>query len=120
MSAKNLFEFDTEALVRAMMVSAGIKTGLWRFATKYRIGTVAGHFGSTEAPDASLAALLAGLDRAALIPADKPGDLVFDAAMLLAKKDVGAKAVVFAPAAAQKSPARKKTSQRKTASTKKG
>lgn len=120
MSAKNLFEFDTEALVRAMMASAGIKSGLWRFATKYRIGTVVGHFGSAEAQDSSLAALLAGLDRTALIPADKAGDLVFDAAVLLAKKDVGAKVVAFAPASAQKSQASKKTSQRKTASLKKG
>ena len=120
MSAKSLFEFDTEALVLAMMVSAGIKSGLWRFATKYRIGTVAGHFGSAETQDSSLAALLAGLDRTALIPADKAGDLVFDAAVLLAKKDLGAKAVAIAPATPQKPQSSKKSSPRKTASPKKG
>lgn len=115
MSAKKLYEFDTAALVRSMMHSAGITKGLWRFATKYRLANVVGHFGQADGQDANLAAVIAGLDRAALIPEDQPGDMVFDAAVLLADASVSPQALPLESSPAVKTASAKKTASRKTA-----
>jgi outer membrane receptor for monomeric catechols len=115
MDRKNLYEFDTVALAKALMLNAGITKGLWRLATKYRFASVVGHFGQGPATDTSLSSVIAGLDRMALIPVTKPGDLVFDAETLLADSAAHPQSLPYASKATSTPSSRPKPAVKKAA-----
>ena len=86
---KLLHEFDQRAVAKALLQACGVKTGLWRLAVKFSIGSTLGKFKDEKTKEEHFApAVIAGLDRLAMIEADSAGPLVYDAAALLADTKV--------------------------------
>lgn len=78
-------EFNLEEIAAALFAAKGIESGLWRLAAKIRFAaiTAAAKDGANTTPMPTGVVSFEGL---ALFRSDAPGDLIFDAAKLRAKK----------------------------------
>ena len=96
-------DFSLDEVAAALFARAGITSGLWRLAARLQFTglTLNLQDSSEKHVRGPMPAGVVGVDGLALFAATKPGDLVFDAAEVLA----GAEKAV---AAAQRAPARKR------------
>lgn len=80
------YDFDLASVAAALMRERGIKSGLWRLAAKMRFAALTLSLGDGAKAPTPMPTGTVSLDGLALFKADRPGDLVYDAADVLAPK----------------------------------
>lgn len=77
-------DFAWDEVARALFVARGIHSGLWHFAVKVQFAATTVEMsapdGASIPPRMGMPTGMVGMQGLALIPVDKPGPMVFDAA----------------------------------------
>lgn len=79
-------EFPLQEVAAALFAKAGVTSGLWRLAARLRFSGLTVNLSDRDGATVSgpMPAGVVGVDGLALFAATEPGDLVFDAAEVLA------------------------------------
>ena len=80
-----MIEFTLDDIAKILILASGTETGLWRIAAHFQMRAVTTAATTAGSSEGVFPAVLGALDRLALIPAEKPGPLTYDASKVFSE-----------------------------------
>jgi len=81
-SKHEMVDLDWQEVAAAVLAARGIKTGLWRFAARLQFAATTVSWRPEDGAESHKPTGLIGIEGLAMMHADAPGPMVFDAATL--------------------------------------